>query len=209
MRTVPEGEKNGIECCSRNRGEEQFEKGNRNDKVWPFREMTAFIGARFVMCTIDLFGATVILNLLLKEPAWASYRCLLRVLDKYVMETSTKTKQTVTIRDLAKRVAAVEASLAKMENVQPFTIQIDTLVSQRLKLKKSIPVLVQPGIDDYVVSFLDANIGMSGETLPEAVDNLKDVMASTFRMLLCHSADKLGKAPTNQLAVLKEFIELH
>ncbi|MCE9532972.1 MAG: hypothetical protein K8T89_17880 [Planctomycetes bacterium] len=120
------------------------------------------------------------------------------------METLSKTQQEEAIRQLEGRVAAIEK--ASVES-RPFTTELTTLATHDLVLKKVIPVLVRPKGDDFVVSFVEANIGASGETLPQAIDDLKGQIAVVFKRLSSLSPDKLGRSPTRQLGVLSEFIQ--
>jgi predicted RNase H-like HicB family nuclease len=82
---------------------------------------------------------------------------------------------------------------------------LDDLAPSPWVLVRSIPVDVQKEDDIYLASFLDANINASGETPSDAVDMLKDMIASTFR-LLSKKEPVLGEGPQRQLAVLRQFV---
>jgi predicted RNase H-like HicB family nuclease len=69
-----------------------------------------------------------------------------------------------------------------------------------------INVLVVPDDGSFVATLVDANINASGETVPEAVANLKDMMIGLFEKLSREPKENLGKWPTRQFAVLRELM---
>jgi len=108
---------------------------------------------------------------------------------------------------LEKRITALEERIARQETEAPSVVTLATLAPETLKLKKPIPVYLRSTGEDWIASFLDGNINASGETEPEALDNLKDILTATFRHLTSLPAEKLGPGPARQLAVLREFVE--
>ena len=86
-------------------------------------------------------------------------------------------------------------------------VPIQTLAPTSLKLKQFIYVVVQPSEDEYIASFVDANINASGSNETEAVANLKELLISLFNTLRTLPKKKLGPGPSRQLAVLEEFIQ--
>ena len=58
-----------------------------------------------------------------------------------------------------------------------------------------------------MASFVDANMNASGETQLDAIEMLKDVIASSFRLFLSKPA-VLGEEPKRQLAVLRHFVRM-
>jgi hypothetical protein len=73
-------------------------------------------------------------------------------------------------------------------------------------LRKKIQVLVLPDNGSFIASLVDANINASGETVPEAVANLKDLMVTLYDLLSTLPKEKLGKWPTRQLNVLRLLV---
>ncbi len=71
------------------------------------------------------------------------------------------------------------------------------------------PILVVAYEEDgvFIASFIDANMNASGETQLDAIEMLKDVIASSFRLFLDKEAI-LGTEPRRQLAVLKRFLRM-
>jgi predicted RNase H-like HicB family nuclease len=84
-------------------------------------------------------------------------------------------------------------------------VPIQSLAPEPVELLKPIQTLLQQSGEDYVATFLDANINASGETQEEAITNLKDVIVGSFDALEA-SSDKLGPGPSRQLAVLRQFL---
>lgn len=107
--------------------------------------------------------------------------------------------------------------LESEDSQQPFTIWLSTLSPKPFDLDRSIPVLIEPVYpaeeeeDDedceYVATFVEANVGASGDTLSEAVNNLKDRMSSVYTILeKQESAGKIGKSLLNNFNVLKSVM---
>jgi len=84
-------------------------------------------------------------------------------------------------------------------------LMIDDLAPSPLVLVRSVPVIVYKEDGVHVASFVDANINASGETAADAVEMLKEMIASTYR-LLRREEPALGTQPKNQLAVLRRFV---
>ena len=102
------------------------------------------------------------------------------------------------VRDLRKRIDEVA--------VQPFTVYV-TELPKSYRLKRDIPVLIQPTGDDFVATFLDAGISATGDTETEAIFNLKDIMIQTLNALAELPAKTLGKSPKRQLDTLRKLIK--
>ena len=75
----------------------------------------------------------------------------------------------------------------------------------RVQLRE-LPIVVRSDGEEILSFFVEANLGASGETISEAIENLKDLIASVFKKYSSLSAAQLGPGPTNQLIVLKQFI---
>lgn len=71
---------------------------------------------------------------------------------------------------------------------------------------KPIPVIVEETEGDFVATFLDGAIGASGETLPEAIWSLREIILMKYRRFSELGPSKIGAIPLKQLAVLREFI---
>jgi hypothetical protein len=69
------------------------------------------------------------------------------------------------------------------------------------------PFYVHIRIEDdcYLASFVDANINASGESEFDAIEMLKDAIVSTFQLFI-DNEPSLGRGPTRQLAVLREYM---
>ncbi len=85
-------------------------------------------------------------------------------------------------------------------------LPVDSLAPHALKVTKTIQVHVRFEDDCYLACFIDANVNESGESEVEAIEFMKDRIASMFEFYTENEAD-LGKEPQRQLCVLREFIE--
>lgn len=86
------------------------------------------------------------------------------------------------------------------------TVAVRSIESEPYELRRTLYVVVQPAEESFVATFAEANINASGETVPDSVSNLKDMMILLYERLLKESKSKLGKEPTRQLAVLQELL---
>jgi hypothetical protein len=119
---------------------------------------------------------------------------------------TTRARQLKAIVKLESRVEELEQQIASLNSPPPFVVPVATLAHETLKLRRDIPVLIRPTGEDFIASFVDAHLHATGDTVPEAIDNLKDILVTTFAKLKLLPAKVLGPVPARQLAVLKEFV---
>lgn len=98
-----------------------------------------------------------------------------------------------------------KARLVQKENPS-FAVPISTLAPEPFELVGLIFALIQQSEGCYTASFLDANLGASGETKVEALEGLKDRIVTTFERLEGKPDDKLGPGPLRQKRVLTSLI---
>ena len=78
----------------------------------------------------------------------------------------------------------------------------------RHRLVQPIAVIVeQTSEKNFVANFAQANVNASGDTIDEAIANLKDIMVAKYEHFSALPRSRLGPAPRRQLAVLKKLIE--
>jgi hypothetical protein len=85
-------------------------------------------------------------------------------------------------------------------------VPVATLEPEPFDLLRNIPVVVQPTADGYLATFFDANIGITGDTMEEAVANLRVLLVDVFGDLEREEA-RLGPQLVRQLAVLRGFMK--
>ena len=85
-------------------------------------------------------------------------------------------------------------------------VTIQTMAPEPYSLSAPLAVLVQSEPDSHIASFVDANVTASGDTLPEAIENLKMLMVDRLEEWAGTDAEKLGPEPTRQLAILRTFL---
>ena len=85
-------------------------------------------------------------------------------------------------------------------------ILIHDLGPSPLKLLQPIPVDVEEEDGAFVASFTAGGVHASGDTLPEALDMLKDMIAATYQVY-CDRETILSDRLKQELAVLRCCIE--
>jgi predicted RNase H-like HicB family nuclease len=99
-----------------------------------------------------------------------------------------------------------QAVRALSERIDPVTLQITTFAPEPYEVLRPIPVLIRSMEEEFVASFVEANVNASGETRQEAFESLKALVLDVFDSLRSHPAEKLGPEPARRLAVLRDFI---
>jgi hypothetical protein len=107
---------------------------------------------------------------------------------------------------IAEQVQQLEAKVADLLDREAFIVPITTFDPEPFDLLKEIKAVVQRSGDDYMASFFDANVNVSGVNEVDAIENLKDMLLSRFDYLDQLPPEKLGPGPARQIAVLRTFI---
>ncbi len=131
---------------------------------------------------------------------------LAKVFVSFAREVHVKAETELRVGILEKVVLELRYSLMELANRQTITVPITSLAPEPLSLSQPIFVVVQPDGDEFCATFFDANINASGDTQTEAVDNLKEILVSTYRRYSSLGESKLGPGPRKQLAVLQTVI---
>ena len=93
-----------------------------------------------------------------------------------------------------------------------FVIPIVSLAPKPFRVLTPIPILIEAATCadseefEYVARFVEANVGSGGDTIEEALHNIKDRLAAKFRILDRTPPERLGKGPARQLAVLRSVM---
>lgn len=119
-------------------------------------------------------------------------------------------------KDMPQLIALYEEATGKMANVTAYLqglsvtrlgpIPLTSLDPDKYELGRDIPVVLQPSDDGFTATFFDANIGSSGDTEEEAIDNLRTLIIDTFELLESTRPEKLGREPRRRLNVLRSII---
>jgi len=107
---------------------------------------------------------------------------------------------------LEAEVATLKNDLIRYRDSQSEVIPITTLAPESVAVLRDIPVVVRPTEDGFLATLFDANIGMTGDTQEEAVENLKALLVDVFEQLE-REENQLGPGPQRQLATLRSFIK--
>jgi hypothetical protein len=110
------------------------------------------------------------------------------------------------IDTLEKQVRELRQLVTKTKQGNYIVVLVRSLGNEPIQLKSDISVVVQPSGDDFIATYFDAGISISGDSQEEAVDNLKVLIVDLFESYEEDEA-KLGPGPRQQLAALREVIE--
>jgi hypothetical protein len=105
---------------------------------------------------------------------------------------------------LEREIKALKRQLERQS--ESFLVSIASLAPAPYLLRQEVFILVRPCDGSYVASLVDANINSSGETVAQAVANVKDMMIRLYERLGAEPKNKLGKGPARQLSVLRDLI---
>jgi predicted RNase H-like HicB family nuclease len=125
------------------------------------------------------------------------------------LEEQSSAEELVNGLELLFRVKQLEQEVEELKQAafsQTFTIFINSLGIPNLEVKKPIPVTIEKeGEEDYIASFMDANISTGGKSEQEAVYNLQSLIADLFEM---HEEEtsELGPAMKIQNQVLHDVL---
>ena len=82
---------------------------------------------------------------------------------------------------------------------------LTSLPDRSIRVLHPLRAVVQPKSGVYMASLVDTTISASGESLVEAVDSLKDIVAAKFR-LFSRKESILGEQLRRQLRVLQQSL---
>lgn len=95
--------------------------------------------------------------------------------------------------------------LKRLAGCGTFVTYLHSLGVAGLDLAQRVPVTVERDGEDFIASFLDANISAGGCTVQKAVSNLQSLIADMF--IMDENEDvSLSPAMTKQRNVLREFV---
>jgi type I restriction enzyme, S subunit len=114
-------------------------------------------------------------------------------------------KEQDAIRQAESLIEGVSFDLHTSEGGSSSEILLTNLESG-FEVRHPIPVSVQKIDRTFVASFVAANLHASGDTVEEAVSNLKYLLVDSFDLLLTHRPDELGPGPKRQLSVLQSYM---
>lgn len=122
------------------------------------------------------------------------------------VEIHSRWRESIRLESIERELMLVNKRVADLEQAKPTIVLIDTMAPEPLDMIKPFHVNVEAVEDEYQASFLDANLSALGDSKSEAIWNLKDRIAATFKSLCRIGEDKLGMGPARQLGILKTFI---
>jgi hypothetical protein len=109
---------------------------------------------------------------------------------------------------LARRVDALEAEVKLLRRVtRSVIVPIETFAPYPFEVVNLFHVVVEPVDGEFEANLYDANIGASGDTQTEAIENLKDIMVNLFEHYSKADEKKLGPGPAAKWAILKTLLK--
>jgi hypothetical protein len=111
---------------------------------------------------------------------------------------------------LALRIGSIEEDITNLKNFfSVHSVSINTLSNDKWEFRKP-PLYVaieQRGVSEFVACLYDIDIYGYGDTIPEAIDDLKEAIINQYEFLLeQESSVNLGIMPKKQLNFLKEIM---
>ncbi|HEV2803360.1 MAG TPA: hypothetical protein VGW57_00380 [Chthoniobacterales bacterium] len=91
-----------------------------------------------------------------------------------------------------------------LENHRTLVVPVDTFGDEDFEVFQPFSVVVEPSGDEFTATLYDANVSASGETVEEAISNLKEMLLELIELF--ETGVKLGAAMQKQKAVLTSLI---
>jgi hypothetical protein len=99
--------------------------------------------------------------------------------------------------------------IEQLENLpSSFLVPINTFAPKPFEPIGQILIVVEPVLDDsselceYIATFVDGSVSVTGDTPEEALSLLKSRMVSQYNLLTKSPPERLGRIPQQQLAAL-------
>jgi hypothetical protein len=110
----------------------------------------------------------------------------------------------------ATRISDLEARVEKLEATSTTCVNtyLHACQDPHVAVLKPIPVSIRRLGDEYIASFLEANISVSGETEEEGFGDLANLIETTFKTYTALEEENLGPGPKRQLAILRQFLSI-
>ena len=107
---------------------------------------------------------------------------------------------------LEARVAFLEEQMKTLRRDGTRSFEITTFAPEPYRVLHPIPVAIQESEDEFLASFVEANINSSGSTSQEAFANVRELILDIFDTLDTLEPARLGPKPRRQLGILKEYL---
>jgi hypothetical protein len=95
------------------------------------------------------------------------------------------------------------------DSVQPVIVPIQTLAPHapaEMALKMPILAVIQEECGAFIAQWLEANISTCGDTLPDALDALKELIVEVAQLHSDDSSDAVGEPMKQQREILARFL---
>jgi len=129
------------------------------------------------------------------------------------VQTHEESQALEAVADLASRVTAIEQEMKhirslKSEFIHVQTAPIHTLGSTHWELKETLYIAIEQRNENHFVACLyDVDLYGYGETIPDAIDALKEMIVDQFEYLSeRQNTVRLGSMPKKQIEFLKRVL---
>jgi hypothetical protein len=123
-----------------------------------------------------------------------------QLLTSMVRDWKARFQTVVSFEVFRNELAAINSRLARLEEMAPLRVPIQSLAPEPYDILKPIEAVVQFVDGECVASFFDANLSTGGDTQAEAIFNLKALIVGTFEILVETKDSDLGPGPRQQKA---------
>lgn len=110
------------------------------------------------------------------------------------------------IEPLKIEVLLLNSEREKQEISYPTILEIKSLPSETYEVVKPFHIVIKPHGEEFIASFYEVKLSAMGDFESEAIENLKDIIISTYELLSEHKESKLGPGPLTQFNSLKKYI---
>lgn len=123
--------------------------------------------------------------------------------------TQSYAEETLHRIDLVQRVASLENKMRRFESLfSVSTVPINTLGNSKWELRQLLSVSIeQRGAEDFVACLYDVDLYGYGDTVPEALNDLKTAIVNQFEYLIRQDKEiQLGEPLKRQLQFLRNIL---
>jgi predicted RNase H-like HicB family nuclease len=101
---------------------------------------------------------------------------------------------------LETQILNLRSQLADLESSCEITL--NTLAPEPYDLLSEVKIVVESAGEEFIASYMDANINAAGDSKEEALSNLKSLLIDVYEILYDEEDSRLGPGPLRQKRIL-------
>jgi predicted RNase H-like HicB family nuclease len=114
---------------------------------------------------------------------------------------------TNSVGSIQEKIDGLTSALDRLAEQRTFVVPLTTLApDEPLQMRLNIPATIEGDGEDFTATFTEANVSASGDTEADAIANLKESIAATYKILAAIPASEMTPLPARQWSVLKNVI---